>query len=38
MGDHWFVLGAVEALHCEENVTDAMTFFRGKVCGVRTPE
>jgi hypothetical protein len=35
MGDHWFVLGAVRALHCAEDVTDAMTFFRGKVAGVR---
>lgn len=35
MGDHWFVLGAVRALHCEDDVNDAMTFFRGKVAGVR---
>jgi len=37
MGDHWFVLGAVRALHCNEDATDAMTFFKGKVCGVRPP-
>lgn len=37
MGDHWFVLGRVGDLHCEENVSDAMTFFRGKVCSVKTP-
>lgn len=35
MGDHWFVLGAVQALHCEDGVADAMTFFRGKVAGVK---
>ena len=37
MGDHWFVLGRVQALHNEGDVTDAMTFFRGKVCGVKVP-
>jgi len=37
MGDHWFVLGHVRDLHCEENVSDAMTFFRGKVGSVKTP-
>lgn len=37
MGDHWFVLGAVQALHCEDDVADAMTFFRGKVAGVKMP-
>jgi flavin reductase (DIM6/NTAB) family NADH-FMN oxidoreductase RutF len=36
MGDHFFVLGRVEELHHEPDVVDAMTFFRGKVCGVRT--
>ncbi len=35
MGDHWFVLGRVQALHHEPEVDDAMIFFRGKVSGVR---
>ena len=35
MGDHWFVLGRVQALHHEADVDDAMIFFRGKVSGVR---
>lgn len=35
MGDHWFVLGRVEELHCDTDATDAMIFFKGKVSGVR---
>ncbi|CAB4726437.1 MAG: flavin reductase [Actinobacteria bacterium] len=35
MGDHWFVLGRVGDLHCEDDVSDAMTFFKGKVCSVK---
>ncbi len=35
MGDHWFVLGRVHDLHCEEDVSDAMIFFKGKVSAVR---
>lgn len=37
MGDHWFVLGAVQSLHCRDDITDAMIFFKGKVCGVKFP-
>ena len=35
MGDHWFVLGRVQELHCDTDATDAMIFFKGKVSGVR---
>ena len=39
VGDHWFVLGRVGSLSHEEDVADAMIFFRGKVNKVefRTP-
>lgn len=33
-GDHFFVLGRVESLGCNENGNDAMVFFRGKVTNV----
>jgi len=35
MGDHWFVLGRVQELHAQDDVTDAMIFFKGKVNGVK---
>lgn len=35
MGDHWFVLGRVNDLHCADDVNDAMIFFRGKVSAIR---
>jgi flavin reductase (DIM6/NTAB) family NADH-FMN oxidoreductase RutF len=35
MGDHWFVLGRVQALNHAADVDDAMVFFRGKVAGIR---
>ena len=31
VGDHWFVVGRVDSLSHEEDVADAMVFFRGKV-------
>jgi flavin reductase (DIM6/NTAB) family NADH-FMN oxidoreductase RutF len=37
VGDHWFVVGAVEAMHHADvdagETRDAMTFYRGKVSG-----
>ncbi len=33
-GDHWFVVGRVEAMDTAPGATDAMVFFRGKVTGV----
>lgn len=33
-GDHFFVLGRVESLGCNENDNDAMVFFRGKITNV----
>lgn len=36
VGDHYFVVGRVDALEGDDSVADAMVFFRGKVCGVAT--
>jgi flavin reductase (DIM6/NTAB) family NADH-FMN oxidoreductase RutF len=39
VGDHWFVVGAVEAMHHADvdsgDSADAMTFYRGKVSGAQ---
>jgi 3-hydroxy-9,10-secoandrosta-1,3,5(10)-triene-9,17-dione monooxygenase reductase component len=39
VGDHWFVVGAVEAMHHGDvdagDSADAMTFYRGKVSGAQ---
>ena len=34
VGDHWFVVGRVEAMDASVDSQDAMVFFRGKVTGV----
>lgn len=33
-GDHWFVMGRVVDLFHDQEVTDAMVFFRGKVTSI----
>ena len=37
VGDHLFVVGAVQSLSHADDVSDAMVFFRGKVAGVKMP-
>lgn len=38
VGDHYFVLGAVESLGHRDDVSDAMIFFKGKVNKVIHPQ
>jgi len=37
VGDHFFVVGRVHSLRHEENVANAMVFFRGKVVSAEHP-